>query len=399
MSLDIFRASPSVSMQSNISIDSDDDSDLLSVHSHSVSSFPSSHSSATSYNVSMRSASPAPSVYSITSSLRAQSFRHEFGRGVNNYSDIYRLPADDEEFDRLDKQHIMFMDIMGKYPPPLPEIMADDTPGETKNCLDLGCGSGSWIMDVARDFPNCQAVAVDLVPMQAKSVQQLDFHLRVFDDLPTELSDMPDNLRSEVDDINLGLQHFYGDFNVVHARLISSGIRDYHALIHQISQTLRPGGLIDLMEFDFRVYDAHHNVISPFLDPSEGSWLSRWMYSLGVAVRQRGGTTDASNVLYAWVMEHPALEEVVYRDFYLQTSPFFSRHEPHYARNQVIGHYMRDDILAFLKSGRPLLLGSSQMSVAEVDELESHARAELADARKRTYIRIENVYARKVPNP
>lgn len=31
-------------------------------------------------------------------------------------------------------------------------------------------------------------------------------------------------LRSEVDDINLGLQHFYGDFNVVHARLISSGV-------------------------------------------------------------------------------------------------------------------------------------------------------------------------------
>ena len=30
--------------------------------------------------------------------------------------------------------------------------------------------------------------------------------------------------RSEVDDINLGLQHFYGDFNVVHGRLISSGV-------------------------------------------------------------------------------------------------------------------------------------------------------------------------------
>lgn len=30
--------------------------------------------------------------------------------------------------------------------------------------------------------------------------------------------------RSEVDDINLGLEHFYGDFNVVHTRLISSGV-------------------------------------------------------------------------------------------------------------------------------------------------------------------------------
>lgn len=31
-------------------------------------------------------------------------------------------------------------------------------------------------------------------------------------------------IRSEVDDINLGLEHFYGDFNVVHAQLISSGV-------------------------------------------------------------------------------------------------------------------------------------------------------------------------------
>ena len=30
--------------------------------------------------------------------------------------------------------------------------------------------------------------------------------------------------RSEVDDINLGLEHFYGDFNVVHTRLIASGV-------------------------------------------------------------------------------------------------------------------------------------------------------------------------------
>ena len=34
---------------------------------------------------------------------------------------------------------------MGKYPPPLLEIMRDEGPGgEMKKCLDLGCGNGSW---------------------------------------------------------------------------------------------------------------------------------------------------------------------------------------------------------------------------------------------------------------
>jgi hypothetical protein len=72
---------------------SDVDSDIFSVHS--------APSSVTSYDVSMRSGSPAPSIYSVTSSIRAASYRQEFGRGLNNYSEVYQLPADDEELDRL----------------------------------------------------------------------------------------------------------------------------------------------------------------------------------------------------------------------------------------------------------------------------------------------------------
>jgi hypothetical protein len=72
---------------------SDVDSDIFSLRS--------APSSATSYDVSMRSGSPAPSIYSVTSSIRAASYRQEFGRGLNNYSEVYQLPADDEELDRL----------------------------------------------------------------------------------------------------------------------------------------------------------------------------------------------------------------------------------------------------------------------------------------------------------
>lgn len=146
----------------------DDDDDAMSVASGSTSLAsgslarfaPSVVSSATSVDWSMRSPSPAPSVFSVTSSMRAAAFRLEYGRGLNNYSDVYRLPADDEELQRLgachpactsqllhlraDKQHLMFMDVMGKYPPPLAGVLADDTPGETKSVVDLGCGSGSW---------------------------------------------------------------------------------------------------------------------------------------------------------------------------------------------------------------------------------------------------------------
>ena len=82
---------------------SDDESDRYSTVSGSyvVSG---RASSVTTEDWETRSASPSPSVFSMTNSLRANAFRHEYGRGLNNYSDIYRLPADAEELERLGKK-------------------------------------------------------------------------------------------------------------------------------------------------------------------------------------------------------------------------------------------------------------------------------------------------------
>ncbi|KAI0673624.1 hypothetical protein C8Q78DRAFT_1018090 [Trametes maxima] len=373
--MQVFHAEHALAAPLDIMEEDDTESDAGSLASGPSMTFaPSVVTSATSHDWEMRSASPAPSVYSMTSSLRAASYRHEFGRGINNYSEVYRLPADDEEFARLDRQHFMFMEMMGKYPPPLPEILADDTPGVTKTCVDLGCGSGSWILDVARDFPHCSAVAVDLVPMQD--------------------ANMPPNCRSEVDDINLGLQHFYGAFDVAHARLVSSGIRDYKGLIDEMVQTLRPRGLIQLIEFDFRVYDNQHEAIMPSRLEEETPWFARWMNVVNIAVEQRGGEPDAANHLHRWIKEHPEMEEIVYREFWFQTGPWKHGQGDRTARDNWMGSLMRDDILAFLKSGRPLLL-SNGLDVCVVDELELNAERELREARVQTYIRVQNVYARR----
>lgn len=354
--------------------DSDVDSESDRYTDMSLDAFaPSIASSKTSMDFSMRSQSPAPSVFSATSSLRAQAYRQEYGRGLNNYSEVYRLPADDEELDRLDRQHDMFCKAIGKFPPPMPEIMADDE-FEVKAVLDLGCGSGSWIMDIAREFPNAGAVAVDLVPMQSTS--------------------MPPNCRSEVDDINLGLEHFYGDFNVVHAQLISSGIRDYHGLINHIAHVLRPGGLIDITEFPFYFTGIEKTPICPPAGTFEPPWTPLWMSYANRAVRQRGGDADASLHMYQWVCDHPAFEDAVYREFWIPCSPWLRGNDPNSIWWNGIGATMRDDVKAFMRSGRPLLLGNG-LSEEFVDQLENNAAAELDEAVTPVYVCIQNVYARK----
>jgi hypothetical protein len=92
-------------------IDSDSESEVLSTVSEGPPSSVAytnersmiTASSGTSYELdpSTRSSSPM-SVISLTDSVRANIlYRQEHGRGLNNYCEIYRLPVDDEEFERL----------------------------------------------------------------------------------------------------------------------------------------------------------------------------------------------------------------------------------------------------------------------------------------------------------
>ncbi|EKM61450.1 uncharacterized protein PHACADRAFT_248069 [Phanerochaete carnosa HHB-10118-sp] len=340
---------------------------------------------------SVRSASP--SVISINSCIRASVFRHEYGRRLNNYSEVYRLPADEDEQERLDRQHHMFIEVMGKYAPPLPEVLAHE-PGVPKSVVDLGSGSGSWILDVARDFPHVQAVAVDLIPLQVTCVDG-PCPSRMHGYQHPSCRHMPPNCRSEIDDINLGLQHYTGEFDVSHVRLISSGIRDYDGLIDQIALTLKPGGLVDLTEFDFRVYGADRRP-APLEDEGGvgASALARWMHLAHRAVQMQGGEPDAANHLYRWVSARACFRDVCYREWWIQTTTWNTGTDACAAAANRHGASMRDDILAFLLSGRPLLLGTG-VPEQILDPLEEAARQELLEGRVPGYIRVEQVYARK----
>lgn len=355
-------------LATNITDIDDDNSSVSSFHSFNAFST-SGNESATSWDISMRSISPTPSVRSFTSSLRANAYKHEFGRGINNYSDVYRLPADDEELARLGQQHEMFKDIWGNYPPPMWGVMADDTPGETKTCLDLGCGAGNWLMDCARDFPHCSAVGVDLVPVQSPYI--------------------PTNCRCEVDDINLGLDHFYGDFNVVHARFVASGIRDFEDLILQMSRVLRPGGLVIVVEWDFQVYDINRRKIVLRTDGLGPPWLPRWVTFLRFAIEKSGGTVKAADHVHQWLCEHELLENVSQEEYWLPISQKVNN-----SRQQRISSSARDDFLAFLRSGRPLLLGSG-LPEKFVNELQHNATLEILSSSFPFFVVLRRVYARK----
>ncbi len=102
---------------------------------------------------------------------------------------------------------------------------------------------------------------------------------------------------------------------------------------------------MELFEFDFRVYDAQYKAFSLPIGDMEPPWFPRWMSLCNMAIRQRGGTPDAANMLYSWTLQHQAFEDVVYEEYFIPTAPFMSRQEPNYHFKRTISEIMRDDIL------------------------------------------------------
>lgn len=94
-------------------------------------------------------------------------------------------------------------------------------------------------------------------------------------------------------------------------------IKDYHLLVDQISRVLRPGGLIDVSEFDFYTYDKHHQRVEVGTHEIGPPWISRWMSFIRVAIKHIGGHTDAATHLHEWITSNPLFEDIVYREFWL----------------------------------------------------------------------------------
>lgn len=160
---------------------------------------------------------------SLTSSV--YNYTYENGRRYHAYhAGNYLLPNDEEEQIRMDFMHHLYRLLIGgaTYRAPL----LDHRP---QRILDMGCGTGSWCIDVADEFPESSVVGVDLSPIQPSWV--------------------PPNCRFYVDDVEREWTYRPAEhFDYIHARDLISFVTDWRQLISRVFDNLKPGGFIEFQE-------------------------------------------------------------------------------------------------------------------------------------------------------
>jgi SAM-dependent methyltransferase len=144
--------------------------------------------------------------------------------------------------------------------------------------------------EMAHRFPHASVLGVDLAPP------------------PMDTGAFPRNLQFEIDDINLGLSHFYDQYDVVHARCVSGGITDMDQTMVEYQKCLKPGGILLIIEGDYHLYETRDRAarVKKLLgDPNvngvseDGSWLRRMV--LGEFVEISRSTIFLSPLFSAFI--------------------------------------------------------------------------------------------------
>lgn len=73
----------------------------------------------------------------------------------------YYMPNDEPEIQRLNEQHWTLTQVKGGLLHHAPISKASGM-----KILDVGCGSGTWCLDMAEDYPKAQISGMDISPIQ-----------------------------------------------------------------------------------------------------------------------------------------------------------------------------------------------------------------------------------------
>jgi ubiquinone/menaquinone biosynthesis C-methylase UbiE len=158
-------------------------------------------------------------------------------RPTNGGQPKYEMPRDVSNMERLETQHYLMRYLwQGNFEAPVDEILK--IPGA--KVLDVGCGYGTWIFELANEYPKAQFTGIDVESFLPKKA-------------------VAENIKLMEHDLLHGLPFPDNTFDFVHARFLTQQISEHNwetVIIKELVRVTRPGGWIEIAEFDYPHYSA-----------------------------------------------------------------------------------------------------------------------------------------------
>jgi len=123
-----------------------------------------------------------------------------------------------------------------------------------RRALDLGTGTGKWVLEMAAEFPHVKFYGLDIVPIASRHP--------------------PPNVWFEMQDVSEELRFNSAGVDLVHARSISMAVRDYPGMLREVGRVLRPGGLFLACEWGRYPAITQHIYPQPSIPRSREFYLA-----------------------------------------------------------------------------------------------------------------------------
>jgi ubiquinone/menaquinone biosynthesis C-methylase UbiE len=159
-----------------------------------------------------------------------------FRRGGPPHTYFVQDQRNKEEMKRLDLQDQMINTGMGGVLPEQPD------PTRFKHVLDIGCGTGGWLLETARRYPQMSSfVGVDI-----------NERMLAYARARCETEQLNERVQFRQMDVLRPLSFPENSFDLVNQRLADSYLRvwDWRNLLMEYYRVVRPGGVIRITESD-----------------------------------------------------------------------------------------------------------------------------------------------------
>jgi len=180
---------------------------------------------------------------------------NEMGPGRNEYQGTYVVfdRNSQEELRRLTIQDQLITDAMGGV---LPE---QSDPTIFHRVLDVGCGTGGWIIEAAKTYPEMKLIGVDISKTHVEYAR-----------VQAAAQQVADRVEFHVMDALLILELPPASFDLVNLRFSASFMRtwEWPKLLNELQRVTRPGGVIRITEVE---------LISPSSDPALTQHCQSWV--------------------------------------------------------------------------------------------------------------------------